>query len=297
MSRKGGLGRGLASLIPDSAITGNAEAVRPKLRHVPLDEIRPNPDQPRQVFEAGALESLAGSIREHGVLSPLVVRREEGRYVLVAGERRLRAAGLAGLTEVPVVVREVAEPAESLELALVENLQRTDLDPIEAARGYQRLVDEFELTQEQVARRVGKDRSTVANAIRLLKHPEFVLTALREGRISAGHARALLPLEHPDELRSALAKVIAQQLNVRATERLVTSLLRTDPVVRSLERRARERTYAYATQLLTDALHTSVAIRPKKDGSGRILIDYADGEDLERLISALRSSGPDSAAR
>src|SRR5690606_4277824 len=163
--REGGLmserlGRGLASLIPDSAFGDEEELVeRPRLRIVPLDEIRPNPEQPREVFDAEDLAGLADSVRRHGILTPLVVRRHEGQYVLIAGERRLRAAGLAGLTDVPVIVREADAPSEQLELALVENLQRTDLDPIEAARGYHRLSDEYGYTQDEVARKVGKDRS------------------------------------------------------------------------------------------------------------------------------------------
>lgn len=284
-----GLGRGLASLIPDSAL--DVDVLPPErnaLRVVPIDEIRPNPEQPRQVFEREHIESLAASIKVHGVLSPLVVRRHEGRYILIAGERRLRAAGLAGLEEVPVVVRDAADPSQQLEVALVENLQRQDLDPIESARGFQRLIDEYGYTQEQVANAVSKDRSTVANLIRLLRLPDFVLDTLREGRISAGHARALLPLTDEDELRRVLSKVLAQSLSVRATERLVAELVKVPTVVKTHDRRKRERTMEYAEKLLTDALRTSVAIKAKTKGGGRILIDYADAEDLERLISLLR---------
>jgi len=286
-----GLGRGLASLIPDSAL--DVDALPPErnaLRVVPIDEIRPNPEQPRQVFEREHIESLAASIAVHGVLSPLVVRRHEGRYILIAGERRLRAAGLAGLEEVPVMVREAADPSQQLEVALVENLQRQDLDPIESARGFQRLIEEYGYTQEQVATSVSKDRSTVANLIRLLRLPDFVLDTLREGRITAGHARALLPLTDEDELRRVLSKVLAQGLTVRATERMVADLVKVPSVVKSHERRRRERTMEYAEKLLTDALRTSVSIKTKEKGGGKILIDYADGEDLERLISLLRES-------
>ena len=197
MSRnaKKGLGRGLAALIPDSALDGDAlQSSGSQHRIVPLDEIKPNPEQPRTVFATEALGSLASSIKIHGVLQPLVVRRVDGRYVLIAGERRLRAAALAGLSEVPVLVREANDGSEQLELALVENLQRTDLDPVESALGFQRLMRDYAYTQEDVARKVGKDRSTVANGIRLLKLPDFALAALREGKISAGHARALLPV-------------------------------------------------------------------------------------------------------
>ncbi len=289
MSRVGrGLGRGFASLIPEGALEVLPAAESSRLRTVPLDEVQPNPEQPREVFDAEELRSLAESIRTHGVLSPLVVRQQDGRYVLIAGERRLRASALAGLIEVPVIVYKGAEGAsEQLELALVENLQRSDLDPIEAARGFERLMVEYGHTQEQVAKRVGKNRATVANAVRLLKLPEFVLEAVRDSRISAGHARTLLPLTDVDELRRVLAKVIAQRLSVRATERLVQRLVKVGPV-QAIERKARERTMDYATRLLESSLKTSVRIETRKKGDGRIVIDFADAEDLERLISMLR---------
>jgi ParB family transcriptional regulator, chromosome partitioning protein len=284
-----GLGRGLASLIPDDALDGESRAPERELRVVPIDEIVPNPVQPRQVFSPDELSSLAASIREHGVLSPLLVRRHEGRYVLVAGERRLRAAALAGLTEVPVLLRDAPEASVQLELALVENLQRTDLDPIESARGFQRLIEQFGYTQDQVATRVGKDRATVANVVRLLKLPDFALAAIRDGRITAGHGRALLPLVDPDEIRRLLGRVVAQQLSVRATEQLVARMVKTQPVI-TAERKSRERTLEYATKLLEEALHTSVSILARKAGGGRIVIDYADGEHLESLITRLRES-------
>jgi ParB family chromosome partitioning protein len=288
---KRGLGRGFASLIPDSAIEDvRAPSERPQFRLVPIDEIQPNPQQPRQIFDPAELRSLSDSIRSHGVLSPLVVRRHEGHYVLVAGERRLRASALAGLREVPVVVREVDEPSVALELALVENLQRTDLDPIEAARGYQQLMDQYGYTQDEVAQRVGKERPTIANALRLLRLPEFVLDALRAGHLSAGHARALLPLSDEAELRRLVARILAQDLSVRATERIVAQLTK-GPAPKDPPS-SRERGYEYATRLLADALHTKVAIRARKNGSGQIVIDYADLEELDRLIESIRAERP-----
>ncbi|MCB9680683.1 MAG: ParB/RepB/Spo0J family partition protein [Alphaproteobacteria bacterium] len=293
MSRPARLGRGLASLIPDSALAGtDAPAPQAGLRHVPLDEIVPNPEQPRHVFDPAELEALSDSIRVHGILSPLVVRRSEGRYILIAGERRLRAAALAGLSDVPVVVRDALTPREQLELALVENLQRSDLDPVESARGYERLSKEFGLKQDEIATRVGKDRSTVANAMRLLKLPAFALDALRDGRISAGHARTLIPLaDAPDDLRRVLAQVIAKSLNVRATERLVNQLISTPKPMRNVERERREQTFDYATKVLCEALHTQVAIKPRRNGGGTIVVSYGDAEELERLISHIRSVG------
>jgi ParB family chromosome partitioning protein len=285
------LGRGLASLIPDSALDlGESRPERSQLRMVPLDEIRPNPEQPREVFQPAELESLADSLRQHGVLTPLVVRRSEGRYILIAGERRFRAAALAGLREVPVVVRDAPTPREQLELALVENLQRSDLDPIEAAKGYERLAREFHLTHDDVARRVGKDRATITNAVRLLRLPEFVLAAVRDGRLSAGHARALVPLaDTNDDLRQVVSKVLGQQLSVRATEKLVGGIASTPRPVRTAERERKERTYEQVARLLTDSLQTAVTLKTKDDGSGQIVIAYGDHEELDRLVQRLRA--------
>jgi len=284
-----GLGRGLASLIPDSAFEAEEQVTRRhELRRIPLEQIRPNPEQPRTAFEPEALQSLADSLATHGVLTPLVVRKEDGRYVLIAGERRLRAAGMAGLHEVPCVVRDVKGEQEQLELALVENLQRDDLDPIEAAQGYQRLVDSFGLTQAQVAKRVGKGRPTIANAMRLLALPDYALDAIRSGRLSAGHGRAVLPLlDEPDSLRDLLARTLDKGLSVREVEREVARRVKGGASKRHADTR-RDRTLDYATDLLQKALHTSVAIKPRKKGGGRIVLDYADAEDLERLIQKLR---------
>jgi ParB family chromosome partitioning protein len=285
------LGRGLSALIPDQILNDSGHAVRGVLRTVGLDMITPNPEQPRRHFDKVSLEELASSIREHGVLTPLVVRPlGGGRFALIAGERRWRAAGLAGLHEVPVVVRHDAEDkAVQLELALVENLQREDLDPIEAAQGYRRLVEGHGYTQEQVARKVGKTRTTVANALRLLRLPEGVQKLLRERRITTGHAKALLAVDDPETLQAILSQVLAKDLSVRATERLVRAQVRvTRPGV---VKERRERVLDYATQLLTRALNTQVVIQARKrGGGGKITIEYYSNEDLERLISTLRGS-------
>jgi ParB family transcriptional regulator, chromosome partitioning protein len=287
--RRRNLGRGLSALIPDQILNDSGHAVSGVLRTVGLESIQPNPEQPRRHFDKTALEELASSIREHGILTPLVVRPVgPGRYLLIAGERRWRAAGLAALQEVPVVVRHDAEDESvQLALALVENLQREDLDPIECAWGYRRLIDDHGFTQEQVARKVGKTRTTIANAMRLLRLPEGVQNLLREGRITTGHAKALLAVDDPETLREILSQVLARDLSVRATERLVRAQVTVTRTVQVKERR--ERVLDYASQLLTRALNTSVAIQPKKRGSGgRISIEYYNNEDLERLIGALR---------
>ncbi len=295
MTKQARVGRGLASLIPDSALDGtptspNAPATeREGIRTVPVDELRPNPEQPRKLFDKEELDELAGSIKVHGILSPLIVRRHDGRYIVIAGERRLRAATQAGLSEVPVIVREASDTSLQLELALVENLQRTDLNPIEAARGFEKLIHKHGYTQEQVASAVGKNRATIANAVRLLNLPEFAIEAIEQGKISAGHGRALLQLADDEgEIRRLLQKTVDQQLNVRQVERLATA--RPTPVAESEASPGKERAMEYAEKLLTEALHTNVAITPKRKGGGRILIDYADRDELERLIGTLRGT-------
>ena len=293
MTKPARVGRGLASLIPESALDTpvGAPAVgeRDGLRMVPIDELRANPEQPRKAFAKGELEELAGSIKVHGVLSPLIVRRHDGRYVIIAGERRMKAAALAGLSEVPVVIREVDEANLQLELALVENLQRADLNPVEAATGFDRLINKHGYTQEQVASAVGKNRSTIANAVRLLNLPEFALDSLRNGDISAGHARALLPMADDHErLATVIDKIRTHALNVRQVERLVSENGGPTNVTGAPDRKRKEHEMEYAEKLLRESLHTSVSITPKKKGGGRISIDYADAEDLERLIGRLR---------
>jgi ParB family chromosome partitioning protein len=281
-----GLGRGLAALLgSDARDAAPGAPPADTLVQLPVDTLRPNPEQPRDTFAPGALESLVASIREHGILTPLVARREGDTYVLIAGERRLRAARLAGLERVPVYVRGAApSPAEQLELALIENLQREDLDPVEAALGYQRLVRQYGHTQEQVAQRVGKDRATVANALRLLKLPQAGLDALKSGRISAGHARALLPVEDAERFAVALAAVITRELSVRATEQLVRSLARPAPAPKRPDRGLTR-----LADSLTRSLGSRVALKPRAKGGGTIVIDYSDAEELDRLIGRLKA--------
>jgi ParB family chromosome partitioning protein len=280
--KKRGLGRGLASLIPDSALEGAERPIeaRPLLRVVPLDEIRASPVQPRDRFDQVQLESLAESIRLHGILQPLVVRREEGHYVIIAGERRFRAAAYAGLLVVPVIVREVQTLGEQLQIGLVENLQRSDLDPIEAARGYHRLMDEFGLTQQEVADQIGKDRTTVANAIRLLKLPVVAIDAVRDGRITAGHGRALLAVASEKEIQRLVGRVIADGLSVRALERLIAREQRVEPAPKVDK-------LAPVAKRVGDALKAKVTIKARNDGGGRMTVDYSDPEHLEAILRVL----------
>jgi ParB family transcriptional regulator, chromosome partitioning protein len=285
------LGRGLAALIPSDILESPGRPAkialsgeRGALRMVPLDQVRPNPEQPRMRFNAAELESLASSISEHGVITPLLVRSSEtGGYILIAGERRLRASGLAGLDEVPVWVHDQVNSRSQLLLALVENIQREDLDPLETALAYQRLIEDFSLTQSEVAKRVGKDRTTVANAIRLLRLPEFVIVELRGGAISAGHAKALLSLGDEPRTRRALAEIIKEELSVRGAERLVARMLKgTRPS------RSKTEQYRHATALLVSTLGTKVKIESNARGEkGRIVIDYHSKEALTRLVDWL----------
>jgi ParB family chromosome partitioning protein len=275
--RRRALGRGLGALIPGAAPVATPRSE--DAHSATLEQITPNPYQPREVFDEAAIEELAASIRENGLLQPLLVRKVEAGYQLIAGERRFRAAQRAGLTQVPIVVREASD-TQALELALIENVQREDLNPVEEARAYRRLTDEFGLSQEDIARRVGKTRSAVTNSIRLLNLPPEVLAQVESGAITAGHARSLLGLESVAAQRDAARAVVAQHLNVRETERLIRD--RPDPVA-DPEQRAVESD-------LARALGTRVRLRHRRDGSGRIVIEYFSLDELNGLIERLAGS-------
>jgi ParB family transcriptional regulator, chromosome partitioning protein len=285
------LGRGLSALIPDDILDTQAPADTGALQQIRIDQIRPNPEQPRLRFATSALDELAESIKLHGVLTPVLVRRiSDHAYILIAGERRLRASGLAGMETIPAWVRDDVSSQAQLELALIENIQREDLDPIETATAYQRMISEFRLTQAEVARRVGKDRATVANAVRILRLPPFVLEELRAGQITAGHAKALLPLSEPTVLRKTLREVIKRDLSVRATERMVAAIIK--PSRRASK--PAEPAYQAATEQLTRSLNTRVRIEPRARGKrGKIVIEYFSPEELTRLVEQLRGSEED----
>ncbi len=285
MSKKQALGRGLGALIP----VAEEQAPPPGegLRRAAVDAIAPNPHQPRQSFDPDALAELAASIREHGVIQPLIVTANPGaagQYLLIAGERRLQAARLAGLSEVPVIVQE-ATPQQQLELALVENIQRADLNPLEEAAAYQQLTDEFGLTQQEIADRVGRGRVSVANSLRLLRLPDFVKSVLAAGQISEGHARALLPLEEDVEaLKLVLKRVIAQRLSVRQTEELVRRLS-TAPASPKATRTVPPETRAIEAEFAR-SLGTKVNLSRSKKG-GRLTIHFYSEDDLQRLYDRL----------
>jgi ParB family chromosome partitioning protein len=275
MAKKRGLGKGLGALIPVSE-AGPTE--------VPIDDIAPNPMQPRQGLDLEALEELAASIREHGLIQPLIVSQvsddvEAQRYQLIAGERRLEAAKLANLTKVPVIIRE-ATPQEMLELALVENIQRADLNPLEQATAYRHLMDDFGLTQEQVAEKVGKSRVAVANSVRLLRLPDEVKGSLAQGQITEGHARAMLALDEPDGQRNVWKAVLGRGLNVRQTEEMVRRLT-AGPRPRRLEQPTSPETKALEDRF-REALGTKVQLFRSKHG-GRLVIHFYSEEDLQAL--------------
>src|SRR2546426_4867562 len=275
MTSRHGLGRGLGALLPptpDSAVIAT---------ELSIDAITANPQQPRKDFNDSSLRDLAASLGQTGVLQPVVVRRVGQGYQLIVGERRWRAAKLAGLTRIPAVVRDATD-AQSLELALVENLLREDLNPMEEAEAYQRLLAEFGWTQEELAQRVGRDRSSIANCLRLLKLPELIQDDLRAGRLTMGHARALLSLDSPAEQLKLRSEILAHSWSVRATEAGVQRKQR--HVARRAGRRSAELT------ALEDSLRESLATRVRLVGSeraGRIEIVYTSAEDLERLTELI----------
>lgn len=281
MAERQALGRGLEALFPEVGLED-----RPVIMRCPIEQVVPNRFQPRRRFDPERLRELAESVKSAGVVEPLIVRRATEGYELIAGERRWRAAQLAGLAEVPVVVREVSD-REALQLTLVENVQREDLNALELAEAYQRLLTEFELTQEALAAWLGKDRATIANHLRLLKLPREVKDALIEGRVSMGHARALLALESPGRQREALAEILRRDLSVRGAEQLVQRLRPAGALVRPVPRR--DPNLRAAEESLRRALGTKVRIKGRA-GRGTIEIAYYSAPELQRLIELLRGA-------
>jgi ParB family transcriptional regulator, chromosome partitioning protein len=282
--KRGGLGRGLSSLIPGAAEEG-------VLLEVPVGAIAPNPRQPRAEFPEESLAALARSIREVGVLQPVVVRRRDSGYELVAGERRLRAAKLAGLATIPAIVRE-GDEIESLREALIENIHREDLAPLELAGAFQELLEDLGVTQETLAERLGYSRAHVANTIRLLSLPADVQRFLSEGRLQAGHARALLGLPD-DEARSALAlRIAAEGLSVRQVEELVRSYLE-HPVASNRDRTPAppNPVLSEVEEILSEQLATRVHVSLGKR-KGKIVVEFSSRDDLDRIVSEIVGSGP-----
>lgn len=289
MGRRG-LGRGLSALIATGESVGGL-----KFEELPTSAIRPNSLQPRRSFPAASISELAASIREVGILQPLVVRTTESGFELIAGERRLRAAKEAGLERVPVLIRQAAEN-ESMELALVENLQREDLNPLETAAAYQALMDSFGFTKEQLAARLGKSRTAVTNTLRIVQLPERVRTLIQEGKLSEGHARALLGLKNEDQIDYLVGRIQREKLSVRRTEELVREILAGEqateeksPDTQNDEPPQQENDeYSQASQMITDAIELPVKVKPSRRG-GKIEIRFRHREQLEALVTLLTS--------
>lgn len=295
------LGRGLASLIQREQPKATAPSVPPpapeaatgSVAQIDLDRIERNPYQPRSEFDPATLEELKRSILEKGIIQPITVRRVEHGYQLISGERRVRAAREAGLRQVPAYILRVDTNEEMLELALIENLQREDLNPIEVAISYRRLIEECALTQEQVSQKVGKDRSTVTNMLRLLKLPEPIQLAVRKGQISGGHARALLGLEDADLQLGVFRRILQKDLSVRNVEKLVR-----DAGKNVVTRKGRasgatggkDSAVTSIEEQLRHALGTKVSLRDGQDGKGEIIIEYYSADDLDRLLDLLTGS-------
>jgi len=280
MSKKG-LGKGLEALFGEAS----ADTAAHDFEYLPLKRIEPKKDQPRTVFEQEGITDLADSIREHGVLSPLMVRSAgDGYYQIIAGERRWRAAREAGLTEVPARIV-IADDQRALELAMVENLQRKDLSPIEEARGYRVLMEEFNMTQEDVAKRVSKSRPAVANSLRLLSLPDELVELVLRGKLSAGSARALLSLKSDEEMRNAAKHVVSNDMSVREVEALVRKLSREKPS-HSIGSGLEVNYLLEAQNSLTAAMGRRVTIKQGK-GKGKIELEYYDQEDFNNLFDIL----------
>jgi ParB family transcriptional regulator, chromosome partitioning protein len=290
MSKRGGLGRGLSALIPGAPESGEASG----LLEVPVNAVSPNPKQPRTRFDDDAISSLAASIREVGILQPIVVRKAGAGYELIAGERRLRAAKLAGLATIPVVVRDT-DDADTLREALIENIHREDLGPIELAEAFRQLLEELGLKQEELADRVGVSRSHIANTIRLLQLPIDVQQLLTDGKLQAGHARTLLTLGDAEAQNALALRTVAEDLSVREVEELVRRYVDVPAAkpakVATVDAPPTDTTLSEVEEILSEQLATRVQIQMGKK-RGRVVIEFGSADDLERIVSEIIGSGP-----
>ena len=294
MAKKGqkkALGRGLSALLNDpendikSAEDENAQKVVGNIVELELDNIEVNPFQPRSSFSDETLDELASSIKELGVIQPITVRKlDANKFQLVSGERRFRASKIAGLKTIPAFVR-IANDQETLEMALVENIQRQDLDPIEIALSYQRLIDEVQLTQESLSDRVGKKRSTIANYLRLLKLDPIIQTGMRDGLLSMGHGRALVNIEDHEDQLEIYQRIIKNKLSVRATEKLIQEYK--NPPSQNKEKNQLTNDQKRALNEMKDSLGAKISIQSTKKGNGKIIIPFSSEEDLKRLENLL----------
>ncbi|MBV9184567.1 MAG: ParB/RepB/Spo0J family partition protein, partial [Acidobacteria bacterium] len=275
--------RGLGALIPQRQEEPAESHATQGLAEIPISQIQPNPFQPRKTFNEASIDELARSVREHGIVQPLVVTRAGDKYKLIAGERRFRAAQKAGLTTVPVLIKEMMAEGDALQIALIENIQREDLNPIEEAMAYHQLHDDFQLTQEEISRRVGKERSTVANFLRLLKLPDPVKKLLASGQLSMGHARALLAIESPRKQEQLADRVVRKNLNVRQTEMLASE---SSPKTAEKKEKEKDVFTRDAEDKLQRTLRTKVEIDRRRRG-GVIHIRYGSEDELIRVVDEL----------
>lgn len=289
---KRGLGKGLDSLIPSNMMepikegtTGNHEKNGEGVTMVKITKVEPNREQPRKNFDEDSLQELADSIKQFGLLQPLLVQDRSTHYEIVAGERRWRAAKLAGLKEVPVIVRNLTDQ-EIVEISLIENIQREDLNPIEEAQAYKRLLTEFHLKQDEVAERVSKSRTAVTNSMRLLKLCDQVQKMVVDELISTGHARALISIEDPEEQYMIAQKIFDEKLSVREVEQLVKNFHKPQKPKKE-ENKTLEAIYNEISERLRQSLSTKVSISAKNNGAGKIEIEFYDHDDLDRLLEQL----------
>ncbi|MCI8567547.1 MAG: ParB/RepB/Spo0J family partition protein [Lachnospiraceae bacterium] len=285
--KKGGLGKGIDSMIPIMEIEESKEE-KPKNGDpflMDIHQIEPNREQPRKLFDEESLAELADSIRQYGVLQPLLVQKKEDYYAIIAGERRWRAARLAGLKEVPVLIKELSRQ-ESMEISLIENIQRQDLNPVEEAKAYQMLIQEFGLKHEDLAERVSKSRTAITNSMRLLKLDEPILDMLIRGELTQGHARALLAFDDKEKQCHVAQMIIDKNLSVRDTEKLVKTLMN-PPLPREKKELPGAAVYRDMEKKLKDQLGTKVAISRRDENQGKIEISYYSVEELERIIEIL----------
>ena len=303
--KKMGLGRGLNTLIPKAPIVDeeDVEQVKKKVSRsskskkkaepekeltLPIDKIEPNPDQPRNQFDEDTLQELSDSIKQYGMLQPILVTPKDDFYEIIAGERRWRAAKLAGLTEIPVIVKEFSEQ-ELVEISLIENIQREDLNPVEEAMAYKRLIDEFHMKQDEIADRVAKSRTAVTNSMRLLKLSSKVQEMVIADMISAGHARALLGISDEALQETTAMKVFDEKLSVRETEKLVKNLVSPAKKVKTERNTAEDAIYESLEEKMKGIMGTKVSIQRKKNNKGKIEIEYYSRDELERIIDLFES--------
>jgi len=287
MAKRNALGKGLGALIEDAGNDSHYQV--DAVNEISLDVIEVNPYQPRTSFDEGALQELASSIKEIGVIQPITVRQiDDTQFQLITGERRFRAARMAGISKIPAFIR-TADDQAMLEMALVENIQREDLDAIEVAISYQRLIEECELTQENLSGRVGKKRATISNYLRLLKLPAEIQLGIRDHKISMGHARALINIEDPDRQLQAYYRILDEGLSVRATEDMIRNLGQTQPGKKSSTstRKTLPEEYQQLKHSLADHFNTNIDVKRNDNGKGKIVIPFKSDKDLERIMSII----------